>query len=62
MARPLMFAVATVLAADLAVAANLARAQQWPQWRGPQRTGVADGARLPGVWPAALPPPRWRRR
>lgn len=32
----------------------------WPQWRGPQRNGVAEGTKLPASWPAALPKPKWR--
>lgn len=29
-------------------------AQDWPQWRGPARDGVASGVALPQVWPANL--------
>ena len=29
-------------------------AQDWPQWRGPARDGVASGVVLPQVWPANL--------
>lgn len=32
----------------------------WPQWRGPQRNGTTDGAKLPASWPEALPKPKWR--
>jgi outer membrane protein assembly factor BamB len=36
------------------------RAEDWPQWRGPNRTGVTDGSQLPNNWPADPPSPRWR--
>ncbi len=29
-------------------------AQDWPQWRGPGRNGVAEGVKLPGEWPERL--------
>jgi outer membrane protein assembly factor BamB len=29
----------------------LATAQDWPQWRGPSRTGAAAGFKAPAVWP-----------
>jgi outer membrane protein assembly factor BamB len=32
---------------------NVVDAQQWPQWRGPARDGVA-AAQAPAAWPAAL--------
>jgi outer membrane protein assembly factor BamB len=32
---------------------------EWPQWRGPHRTGEAVGARLPAKWGTNPPPPRW---
>src|SRR3954447_21559209 len=35
-------------------------AADWPQWRGPDRDGVADGAKLPAVWPESPPAPRWK--
>jgi outer membrane protein assembly factor BamB len=35
-------------------------AQDWPQWRGPNRDGVAVGSRLPAKWPAAAPEPKWK--
>src|SRR5207249_4079555 len=31
-----------------------AAAQDWPQWRGPNRDGVAVGFREPKVWPERL--------
>ncbi len=32
-----------------------ASAQDWPQWRGPSRDGIAAGVKLPDPWPKALP-------
>jgi outer membrane protein assembly factor BamB len=32
---------------------DIIKAQQWPQWRGPARNGVAQAA-VPAAWPAAL--------
>lgn len=34
-------------------------AADWPQWRGPNRDGVAPDARLPDKWPAEPPAPKW---
>ena len=34
-------------------------AQDWPQWRGPQRTGVVDGFTPPAAWPDR-PKPIWK--
>jgi outer membrane protein assembly factor BamB len=44
-----------------AVTAFLLQANQWPQWRGPQRDGVAIDARLPQRWPKQWPAPVWSR-
>lgn len=44
---------ALVLAA-VACAASVALAGDWPQWRGPNRDGVATGAALPAVLPPGL--------
>lgn len=38
---------------SLWLTSDTARAQQWPQWRGPARDGVAQ-ATPPATWPAAL--------
>jgi outer membrane protein assembly factor BamB len=35
----------------LLVALGVPAAQDWPQWRGPSRTGVIDGFKAPAVWP-----------
>jgi RNA polymerase sigma factor (sigma-70 family) len=34
--------------------ARTAFTADWPQWRGPQRDGVVQGATVPAKWPAAL--------
>ena len=36
-----------------------ATAQQWPQWRGPARDGIAPAANVPASWPAR-PTLRWK--
>ncbi len=43
-----------VTAAIMTVGASGAGAQDWPQWRGPDRDGVAGGFEAPSDWPAAL--------
>src|ERR1700719_2822761 len=48
--------------AALLLAIRTLPAQEWPQWRGPMRDGVAAAARLPETWPAKAPEPRWRVR
>ena len=35
------------------------RGQEWPQWRGPGRDGVAVGSKLPDKWPEKMPAARW---
>jgi outer membrane protein assembly factor BamB len=35
---------------------SCALAQDWPQWRGPNRDGVAVGFAAPATWPATLTP------
>ncbi|MDB5307020.1 MAG: hypothetical protein JWO38_1222 [Gemmataceae bacterium] len=44
----------------LTFALTLAPAADWPQWRGPNRDGVAPGADLPAKWPAEPPAPKWK--
>lgn len=39
---------------SLLLAAAPAAGQDWPQWRGPTRDGLASGFRAPAVWPAEL--------
>src|SRR5262249_14549967 len=50
---------ASVVCPALALALA-APAADWPQWRGPERTGVARDARLPAAWPKEPPKPAWR--
>lgn len=38
----------------------VATANEWSQWRGPYRDGVARDARLPAKLPEKLPAPRWK--
>ena len=67
-ARPTRFCgeawdVAFRMAWMLAVAASVAGAAggDWPQWRGPARTGVAAGdAPLADAWPEGGPPMLWQ--
>src|SRR5262245_12879787 len=44
----------------LAVLAGAGRADEWPQWRGPNRDGVWPKAELPAKLPEKLRP-RWRQ-
>src|SRR5688572_15176352 len=44
----------------LPVALALVLAQQWPQWRGPARDGIAPAANVPAAWPEK-PTLRWRQ-
>ena len=46
MRAPLSFALA------VALAAGIASGEQWPQWRGPQGTGLAPGTGVPTRWSA----------
>lgn len=39
--------------------ATAARAQDWPQWRGPNRDGKAAGFNAPKTWPKELTP-KWK--
>jgi outer membrane protein assembly factor BamB len=44
----------------LAVALPLPTKGDWPQWRGPNRDGHAQGAQLPQKWPETAPAPMWK--
>jgi outer membrane protein assembly factor BamB len=46
--------IGTIVAAAILVAASGALAQDWPQWRGPDRGGKAAGFDAPDSWPASL--------
>jgi outer membrane protein assembly factor BamB len=48
--------LACVIAASLA-----SRADDWPQWRGPDRTAVSKETGLLKEWPKDGPPLRWKR-
>ena len=49
--RPLAFAVAAMIMAPAA-----GTAEDWEQWRGPQRTGQSSDFEPPGAWPDHLAP------
>jgi outer membrane protein assembly factor BamB len=51
--RPGCFFLFVGTASLLAVASRLA-AQDWPQWRGPNRDGLVHGVTVPEKWPKAL--------
>lgn len=38
----------------------VARAEDWPQWRGPQRSGISQETGLLQTWPADGPALRWK--
>jgi outer membrane protein assembly factor BamB len=44
----------TAIAGLLAISASCAQAQDWPQWRGPNRDGKAAGFTAPKEWPKEL--------
>ena len=44
----------TAVAGVLAVSAGCALAQDWPQWRGPNRDAKATGFTAPKTWPKEL--------
>ncbi|MEE8523543.1 MAG: PQQ-binding-like beta-propeller repeat protein [Thermoanaerobaculia bacterium] len=48
-----------ILAVTVVTAAATARAQDWPQWRGPHRDGTTVGLQAPAAWPETLRQ-RWR--
>ena len=47
-------AIMVVASAPLLVIVASAAAQDWPQWRGPERDGVADEFEVPSAWPDTL--------
>ncbi len=46
--------IAVVVACVLLIGAGCVFAQDWPQWRGPNRDGKVSGFTAPGEWPTAL--------
>jgi outer membrane protein assembly factor BamB len=50
----------SLLVLSVALVAFPLLAADWPQWRGPNRDGVAPGAQLPAKWPAEPPAPKWK--
>jgi outer membrane protein assembly factor BamB len=50
----------TLFALTLCFLASAARADDWPQWRGPQRDGTSKETGLLKEWPAGGPPLRWK--
>ncbi|MFO0797448.1 MAG: PQQ-binding-like beta-propeller repeat protein [Gemmataceae bacterium] len=57
MIRPLLACSLVVAVAGLLAL----RADDWPQWRGPARTGVSQETALLKEWPKDGPPLRWKR-
>ena len=51
--RWILAVLLTLLAVGLLTSGQVAWAADWPQWRGPERNGVATGSELPEVLPAA---------
>ena len=47
------------IALALLLTASLARSQEWPGWRGPERDGTVPAAQAPATWPEAFAP-AWR--
>lgn len=48
--------------AALAVLGTVARAEDWPQWRGPQRNGTSTETGWRDTWPAEGPPIAWKAK
>ena len=48
--------------AALVLGATVLQADDWPQWRGPGRTGISTETRLLKSWPAGGPPLVWKAR
>ena len=52
-------ALVLVVGVTVSVAAQLAPGVDWPQWRGPDRTGLSKETGLMKQWPATGPPRVW---
>src|SRR5262245_28050146 len=48
-----------VLAAAVSAATVASAGDDWPQWRGPERTGLSKETGLLQQWPAGGPPVQW---
>jgi hypothetical protein len=46
--------------AVVAAFSGFAAAEGWPQWRGPDRTGISADTGLLKEWPKDGPPLRWK--
>ena len=51
--------IGAALAALILVSAPRIFAQDWPQWRGPDRSGKVTGFTAPQTWPKELTP-KWK--
>ena len=47
-----------VAMAGLVLSGSVA-AEDWPQWRGPDRNGISRESGLMDSWPGGGPPPEW---
>jgi outer membrane protein assembly factor BamB len=52
--RPYMISIALPVLVAIVLASQLSFAQDWPQWRGPNRDGVVSSFSPPKIWPVAL--------
>ena len=60
--RTIAPAVMTWMAILLAITSSAAaRMQDWPQYRGPERTGISSETGLLKSWPSSGPKEIWRR-
>src|SRR5262245_15151290 len=59
MKRRLTLAFVTAAVSVLALRAQPNTAGEWPQWRGPDRTGISKETGLAKSWPAGGPPKVW---
>ena len=46
--------IGVIVACVILINAGGVSAQDWPQWRGPNRDGKVTGFNAPGTWPEAL--------
>jgi len=54
MSYSMLTKAAASLCIALMLASHVALAQDWPQWRGPNRDGIASGFAAPKAWPEKL--------